>query len=47
MFFGGMQFQTEHHFFPQIPHYRLPEASKIINEVLKKHGYKIIYGCVM
>lgn len=28
---GGMQYQTEHHLFPQIPFYRLPEATKIIH----------------
>lgn len=27
---GGMQFQTEHHLFPQIPFYRLPAAKSII-----------------
>jgi fatty acid desaturase len=26
MLMGGMQYQTEHHLFPQIPFYRLPEA---------------------
>jgi fatty acid desaturase len=27
---GGMQFQTEHHLFPQIPFYRLPAAKTVI-----------------
>lgn len=27
---GGMQYQVEHHLFPQIPFYRLPEAVPII-----------------
>ena len=29
---GGMQYQTEHHLFPQIPFYNLPAAKKIIKE---------------
>ena len=27
---GGMQYQTEHHLFPKIPFYRLPNAAPII-----------------
>jgi fatty acid desaturase len=27
---GGMQYQTEHHLFPQILFYNLPEAARII-----------------
>jgi len=33
---GGMQYQTEHHLFPQIPFYHLPQTAKIIAEELKK-----------
>lgn len=33
---GGMQFQTEHHLFPQIVFYNLPAASKIIKAELAK-----------
>ena len=29
---GGMQYQTEHHLFPQIPFYRLPAAKNVIIE---------------
>jgi fatty acid desaturase len=38
---GGMQYQTEHHMFPQIPFYRLPKASTIIRQELAKLGLKI------
>ncbi len=44
---GGMQFQTEHHLFPQIPFYRLPGAVPIIREELAKLNKKIIYGPVI
>lgn len=27
IYMGGMQYQTEHHLFPQIPFYNLPTAS--------------------
>lgn len=47
MLMGGMQFQTEHHIFPQIPFYRLPEAQSIITEHLKSKGKSIIYGPVL
>lgn len=32
--FGGFQYHTEHHLFPQIPFYNLKEAKKIIGEEL-------------
>lgn len=44
---GGMQYQSEHHLFPQILFYNLPQASKIIKAELEKSGRKIIYGPVM
>jgi fatty acid desaturase len=44
---GGMQFQTEHHLFPQIPFYRLPAAVPIIKEELAKINRSIIYGPVL
>ncbi len=31
-FMGGMQYQSEHHLFPQIPFYNLPKAKVIIAE---------------
>jgi len=40
MLMGGMQYQTEHHLFPQIPFYRLPEAESIITEHLNTQGKK-------
>lgn len=47
MMMGGMQYQTEHHLFPQIPFYRIPEAEGIIEEYLSKTNRKIIYGPVL
>lgn len=35
---GGMQYQTEHHLFPQIPFYNLPTAKAIIAEELRLMG---------
>ena len=47
MMMGGMQYQTEHHLFPQIPFYRLPESEGIITEHLEAKGRKICYGPVL
>lgn len=44
---GGMQFQAEHHLFPQIPFYRLPDAVPIIKEELAKLNKSIMYGPVI
>ncbi len=44
---GGMQYQVEHHMFPQIPFYRLPDAVPIIKEELAKIGKSIAYGPVL
>lgn len=44
---GGMQFQTEHHLFPQIPFYNLPKAVPIIKEELAKINRSIVYGPVL
>lgn len=44
---GGMQYQAEHHMFPQIPFYRLPDAVPIIKEELAKIGKSIVYGPVI
>lgn len=44
---GGMQFQAEHHLFPQIPFYRLPDAVPIIKEELAKLNKSIVYGPVI
>lgn len=44
---GGMQYQSEHHLFPQIVFYNLPEASQIIKAELAKKDKKLIYGPVL
>ena len=44
---GGMQYQTEHHMFPQIPFYSLPKAAEIIKVELAKINKSIIYGPVL
>jgi acyl-lipid Delta6-acetylenase / acyl-lipid (9-3)-desaturase len=44
---GGMQFQAEHHLFPQIPFYRLPAARKVIHSELSRLGKTLIYGPVI
>lgn len=44
---GGMQFQTEHHLFPQIPFYRLPSVKNIIKEELSRLNKSMIYGPVI
>ena len=42
-----MQYQTEHHFFPQIPFYNLPAAVPIIRAELAKLNKSIVYGPVL
>jgi fatty acid desaturase len=44
---GGMQYQTEHHLFPQIPFYRLPTCKTIIEEELGRLNKSFIYGPVI
>jgi len=44
---GGMQFQTEHHLFPQVPFYRIPSVKATIKEELAKLGKTLIYGPVI
>jgi fatty acid desaturase len=44
---GGMQYQTEHHLFPQIPFYNIPKAAPIIRDELAKLNKTIIYGSVL
>lgn len=44
---GGMQFQTEHHLFPQIPFYRLPTTKSIIHKELSRLNKSMIYGPVI
>ena len=44
---GGMQYQTEHHLFPQIPFYRLPTTKSIIRNELARLNKSMIYGPVV
>ena len=44
---GGMQYQTEHHLFPQVPFYRIPEAKAIIISELDRLNKTLIYGPVI
>lgn len=44
---GGMQFQTEHHLFPQVPFYRIPAVKAIIKAELGSLGKTLIYGPVI
>ena len=44
---GGMQYQAEHHMFPQIPFYRLPTVKNTIANELKRLNKSIIYGPVI
>lgn len=44
---GGMQFQAEHHLFPQVPFYRLPAARTVIHNELFRLNKSLIYGPVI
>ncbi|GFP91466.1 delta(8)-fatty-acid desaturase [Phtheirospermum japonicum] len=37
-FFGGLQFQLEHHLFPRLPRCQLRNVSPLVQELCKKHG---------
>lgn len=37
-FFGGLQFQLEHHIFPRLPRGQLRKVSPIVQELCKKHN---------
>ena len=37
-FYGGLNYQIEHHLFPTMPRNRLPEAVKIVQPYCEKHG---------
>ncbi|XP_027768229.1 delta(8)-fatty-acid desaturase-like [Solanum pennellii] len=37
-FFGGLQFQLEHHLFPRLPRCHLRNISPIVQELCKKHN---------
>ncbi|KAL2468764.1 Delta(8)-fatty-acid desaturase 2 [Forsythia ovata] len=37
-FFGGLQFQLEHHLFPRLPRCHLRKISPIVQELCKKHS---------
>ncbi|KAK8288962.1 hypothetical protein V6Z12_D07G159000 [Gossypium hirsutum] len=36
-FFGGLQFQLEHHLFPRLPRCHLRKVSPLVRELCKKH----------
>ncbi|XP_057793112.1 delta(8)-fatty-acid desaturase-like, partial [Salvia miltiorrhiza] len=37
-FFGGLQFQLEHHLFPRLPRCHLRKISPLVRELCEKHG---------
>ncbi|KAH6779931.1 Fatty acid/sphingolipid desaturase [Perilla frutescens var. hirtella] len=37
-FFGGLQFQLEHHLFPRLPRCNLRKISPVVQELCKKHN---------
>ncbi|CAI9781534.1 unnamed protein product [Fraxinus pennsylvanica] len=37
-FFGGLQFQLEHHLFPRLPRCHLRNVSPVVRELCKKHN---------
>lgn len=37
-FFGGMQYQLEHHLLPMVPRYRYPEARRILRKFSEENG---------
>ena len=37
---GGLQYQIEHHLFPQMPRHNLEKAKPLVEELCKKHGLK-------
>ncbi|KAK6162257.1 hypothetical protein DH2020_002098 [Rehmannia glutinosa] len=37
-FFGGLQFQLEHHLFPRLPRCQLRNVSPLVQELCKKHN---------
>lgn len=37
-FFGGLQFQLEHHLFPRLPRCQLRKISPLVQELCKKHN---------
>lgn len=40
---GGLNFQIEHHLFPDISHVHYPKISKIVKKVAEKHGVPYHY----
>ncbi|KAF2594236.1 hypothetical protein F2Q70_00044226 [Brassica cretica] len=37
-FFGGLQFQLEHHLFPRLPRCHLRKVAPVVQELCKKHN---------
>ncbi|GMI88519.1 sphingoid LCB desaturase 2 [Hibiscus trionum] len=42
-FYGGLQFQVEHHLFPRLPRCHLRKISPLVKELCKKHN--LAYNC--
>lgn len=38
-FMAGLQYQLEHHLFPSVSHVHYSRVSRVVREVLEKHGY--------
>ena len=50
--FGGLNFQIEHHLFPNVSYVHLPKIARIVEEVSKKYklpyrSYRTFFGAVM
>lgn len=39
-FHGGLQYQIEHHLFPQLPRHRLPLVKPVLLEICSRHGIR-------
>jgi linoleoyl-CoA desaturase len=39
-YFGGLNFQVEHHLFPKVCHLHYPALSRIVEEVAVEHGIR-------
>ncbi|MEZ4299930.1 MAG: acyl-CoA desaturase [Polyangiaceae bacterium] len=39
-FLGGLNYQVEHHLFPQVCHLHYPALSRIVEELAEKHGIR-------
>jgi delta8-fatty-acid desaturase len=39
-FFGGLEYQIEHHLFPMLPRHHLKDVKPMVEEICQKHGIK-------